>query len=192
MLKNEGKVRTERVYKEGKKPQTRTYTIATCPVCQNKFEALLDNIKRGTTTSCGCYKTQHIELVKTPTYKSWQGLKDRCTNTKLPCYKRYGARGITYDPKWERFDGFLEDMGICPLGKSLDRIDNNGNYCKENCRWATPTEQANNRRTSLYLEYNGKKDTLANLCRELKLDYKSTWHKIKHEGKTLEQLRIMK
>ena len=187
MLNHTGVTRREKVCKKGKKPQTRAYTLATCPKCGNQFEALLDNIKKGNTKSCGCWRTENKHLYNSRTYKSWQGIKDRCTNKNLSCYQNYGGRGISFDPSWEYFDNFLEDMGICPPNMSIERIDNDGNYSKDNCRWASYEEQANNRRSSLYVEYNGKEDTLANWCRKLNLNYKSTWAALK-KGKTLYEL----
>ena len=81
-----------------------------------------------------------------PTYKSWQCMKQRCNNPNFPKYEIYGGRGITYDPTWESFINFFNDMGPRPEGKTLDRLDNNGNYEKSNCRWATGTEQRINQR----------------------------------------------
>lgn len=82
----------------------------------------------------------------TPTYEAWRGMKRRCDNPEGKVYDRYGGRGISYNPKWNSFKNFLDDMGECPSGLSLDRIDNNGNYAKENCRWATASEQNYNQR----------------------------------------------
>jgi len=79
------------------------------------------------------------------TYKSWCSMKCRCNWTGWSKYKFWGGRGIKYDPRWERFDNFLADMGERPIGTSLDRIDNDKDYSKENCRWATATEQNRNR-----------------------------------------------
>lgn len=80
------------------------------------------------------------------TYKSWQSMKSRCLNENDPSSKYYRDRGIKITERWNTFENFLEDMGERPEGLTLDRINNNGNYCKENCKWSTPKEQMNNRR----------------------------------------------
>jgi hypothetical protein len=95
-----------------------------------------------------------------PEYSSWSAMKNRCDNKTHVAYARYGGRGITYDTRWREFKNFLEDMGHKPSANmELDRIDNNKNYCKENCRWATKKEQTRNRggaRATRLYTYEGK------------------------------------
>jgi hypothetical protein len=169
MIEHKGK------FYEKRGTQKRAYTYAVCPLCSKEFVALLDNVKKGNTNSCGCFKDKHA-YYNTPTYKSWQGLKERCDRVSNPVYKNYGGRGISYDLRWKRFNAFLEDMGLCPEGMSIDRIDNNGNYTKENCRWATYEQQANNRRSSYFVSDNGQQITFADWCRKYRKDYKRAWH----------------
>lgn len=99
-------------------------------------------------------------------YSSYLNIRARCTNPNNNRYHRYGGRGIKVCDRWmESFLNFLEDMGRCPGDEySIDRIDPDGDYSKENCRWATRKEQANKRRTSRYLTYKGETLTSAQWC----------------------------
>lgn len=85
----------------------------------------------------------------TRTYTSWYNMKQRCTDKNNRAYKWYGARGITYDPRWENFENFYADMGRCPPDFTIERKDNNGNYNKENCVWLLKTEQNKNQRPKI-------------------------------------------
>lgn len=106
-------------------------------------------------------------------YNRWYNIKERTTNTDNPGYKDYGKRGITMCSKWlNSFDAFVEDMGIPPKGYSLDRIDNNKGYYKENCRWVDRWAQAANKRNNILVNFKNKKMPLKVACREANLNYK--------------------
>lgn len=128
----------------------------------------VSNILSGTTKSCGCFNLERIierttthNLSNTPTYSSWHSMINRCKHPNNPRYHDYGGRGITYDPRWRYFSAFLEDMGEKPFPEySIERINNSGNYCKENCMWALIDVQASNKRNNIHVFYKGDKMTL--------------------------------
>lgn len=86
---------------------------------------------------------------RSPTYHSWRMMRERCNRPNNDNYKWYGALGVTVYGPWSRFENFLADMGPRPEGMTLDRIDPFGNYEPGNCRWATASEQARNKRKSV-------------------------------------------
>jgi len=136
------------------------------------------------------YKHGHTGSRKgnpSPTYKSWQGLKERCNNPHNKRYDRYGERGISYCPEWETFAGFLADMKECPYGLSIDRIDNDKGYSPDNCRWATAAEQASNRSDNVRYTFQGKTQTQAQWARELGLGEKLLNNRINRDGWSVEK-----
>lgn len=105
-------------------------------------------------------------------YRSWMHMKTRCYNKKDDNYPRYGGRGITVCARWlASFEDFLSDMGNAPLGFSIERENNDGNYDPSNCKWASPAEQARNRIDTVYVEYSGKKLCLKDWATELGMSY---------------------
>lgn len=101
------------------------------------------------------------------TWNSWMSMKARCNNPNRKNYKRYGGRGIQVCERWNSFDNFLADMGERPAALSLDRIDNDGHYSPDNCRWASRREQNNNRCDNLLLSYRGRTQTCKQWADEL-------------------------
>lgn len=117
-------------------------------------------LRKGISTSCGCYRAEQVKKAKTKhghakqhdrdrTYRSWESMIRRASSKKYKGYKDYAGRGITVNPRWLQYENFLADMGPRPEHTSLDRIDVNGNYEPQNCRWADAVTQRANRRDSL-------------------------------------------
>ncbi len=150
--------------------------------CGNKTTVLSKYLKAGNTKSCKkCFETTYgMKRKSHPLYGAWVGLLDRCNNPNGKDYKNYRARGITVCSRWESsFESFIEDMGDKPTPKhSLDRIDNDKGYYKDNCRWATEKQQMNNTRRNVIYTINGINKTLAEWCSEYGNDYHAVWRRI--------------
>ncbi len=125
----------------------------------------------------------------TPEYRTWVAMVSRCTDSNVKTFKDYGGRGIKVCVRWRRsFVAFLEDVGPRPSAKhSIDRYPNkNGDYKPSNVRWATAIEQQNNRRSTIYVKYKGKRVPIATVYRKLGLRPGTIWMRIKR-GMTPEQ-----
>lgn len=122
------------------------YGLYQCQYCGKEFEAQVNNMKRGHYKSCGCLKVKH-NLYYHPLYHTWYSMKDRCHNLKSQYYKDYGGRGIKVCDRWLNIEYFIEDMyPSYQEGLSIDRIDVNGDYKLDNCRWVTQNIQSRNTR----------------------------------------------
>ena len=120
-------------------------------------------------------------------FRIWWNMLSRCKYPKVPNYKNYGGRGITVCERWKKFEAFLKDMGEPPSkDHSLDRIDNDGNYCAENCRWATRTEQNRNSRNARLVEYDGEMRHITDLEKEGKIKYATFYRRITLIGMSVE------
>jgi len=126
---------------------------------------------------------------KTPEHRIWVGIRSRCRDINCRDYKYYGGRGIKVCKRWDEFINFLKDMGIRPTANhSIDRINNDGDYCPENCRWATISEQRNNRRTNTRILFLGETKTLSQWAKEFKISRKTISYRIKRNWSIAESI----
>ena len=150
--------------------------------CGNKSYVTTDHLRSGHSKSCGCYKKiatliskRTHGLSRNPIYNIWGLMITRCYNTKSEAYKHYGERGITVCDEWiNSFETFYKDMGDRPTTKhSIERKNNNKGYFKDNCYWATKLQQIRNRRSSLFINYNGKEIALIDFAKMVNKKYKT-------------------
>lgn len=158
--------------------------------CGREMHSFVTRLKSGKTKSCGCINRPHGRS-KTNEYGIWCGIIRRCQNTKTKSYIRYGGRGITVDPVWlgpGGFMRFLADMGPRPSkSHSVDRIDGNGPYSPDNCRWATRIEQTRNRRSTRWIVVYGERMSLKEACDNYGADLYLVWTRITSLGWSAEK-----
>lgn len=150
-------------------PRERPRRVFCACDCGERKKIGLDDLRRGRTKSCGCWRSEWTiqknrihGKSRLPEYVVWKCIRDRCLNETDTDYLRYGGRGISICERWSDFANFYADMGPrSSPSHSIDRIDNNGPYSPENCRWATWTEQQRNRRNNHLLTFQGRKQCLA-------------------------------
>lgn len=152
--------------------------------------------------SCGCLSLEKRVLASkiactkhgmtdSKEYHVWCGLRQRCYNSNNAKYKNYGARGIKVCERWlHSFENFYADMGEMPDGCSIDRIDVNGDYCPENCRWVDQKTQQNNRRNNTKITFNGVTETLRYWSEKTGIDPRTLYHRL-HDMKWSAEKTIM-
>ena len=165
--------------------------------CGNEIIANVGNLKNGHTKSCGCLRVDRCKtnftkhgLEHTRLYGIWSDMRLRCYDEKNIAYHRYGGRGITICDEWKNdvkafYDWATENGYKDSL--TIDRIDNDGNYCPENCRWATVKEQASNRRSNILVTHNGKTQTMKKWANEVGTPYKVVWARMQKLGWSAER-----
>ena len=158
--------------------------------CGKVRTVLAWHLTQGDTQSCGCLRDEIVSkcnrthgATQTVEYQAWNKLRRRCTNPNDIAFPLYGGRGIKVCERWDSFENFIADMGKRPSAKhSIDRIDCDGDYCPENCRWATPRQQQGNRRFCYRIRHNGRTFNLAALARETGVRHSLLRSRIRSRG----------
>lgn len=158
--------------------------------CGNECVVYGQDLQRGKQVSCGCYNRERIQshgMSRTHVNGVWRSMRDRCTNPNNKSYHNYGGRGITVDARWDSFKTFYEDMGERPENYTLERLDNNKGYSKENCKWVTMTDQLNNRRNNHLITHNGVTHTMAEWSKITGIKWDTLRNRIDRYGWSIEK-----
>ena len=163
--------------------------------CGNTIIAKGGYLQSGQTKSCGCLRSDSSRErqykhggKKTPTYEIWKSMKARCYNSNDKQYADYGGRGIAVCEEWrEDYAQFLADMGARPEGRSIERINNDLGYSKDNCKWATQIEQMSNTRRSRFVVFHGETMTIPQLARKTGVNYDRLLERITRYGWSVEE-----
>lgn len=148
--------------------------------CGAETAVVTAKLNSGKTKSCGCWgRSRKHGMHASSEYVVWSQMKQRCNNKNDDSYARYGGRGITVCERWLKFENFLADMGARPEGTTLDRIDNDGPYSPENCRWADNKTQYRNRRPTVWIEYAGEKLCRKDWAVKAGIDDTTLYHRLK-------------
>lgn len=179
--------------RRGVQGKGQTMWLCQC-VCGTETIVRGDSIRNGHTISCGCQQPVAASKAnkthgraRDRVYTIWVQMRGRCKNAKSKAFPYYGGRGIRVCERWESFENFLSDMGEPPTEQhSIDRMDANGSYCPENCRWATDAEQGWNKRSTRFVDIGGILKPMAVWIREFGIGH-GTVYKRMAKGMTPEE-----
>ncbi len=163
--------------------------------CGKEFVAKIRDVKSLNTKSCGCSKNigyaRTHGMSNTVEYNIYNHMMNRCYNMNVERYPNYGGRGIKVCDKWQTFEGFFGDMGKRPsVYHSIDRIDVNGDYTPQNCRWATIKEQSRNKTNTKFIEYRGEVKPLCEWTDILNLRYKTVHNRLSNKMSTIDAFEV--
>ncbi len=177
------------------KPSGRKVNFWLCRCeCGEEREVRVDTLTSGATKSCGCSRAEYVSVgnikhgnrsklihgkVRVRLFGIWEGMIDRCTNPKGKFFDNYGGRGIAVCERWMDFENFYSDMfPSYQEGLSVDRVNNDGPYSPENCRWATDHQQSRNKRNTKWVSFMGRTQCLADWCIELGVPYTNARYRL--------------
>jgi hypothetical protein len=174
-------------------------------ICGSTVLVLPHKIRSGAQVSCGCWKkavlgesarthgqaNSRVRGYVSRAYGVWQAMRDRCSNSNRKDYHCYGGRGISVCVRWQRYENFLSDMGPPPAGATLDRINNDGDYAPDNCRWATRLVQAHNSRCVVVLEFGGEAMCVRAWARRVGIDTSTYYRRLRKGWLPFEALGLV-